>query len=468
MYSKGEMPVLERRGQREHLERGAGLHADGAAHVAADVVVVRRLATARRAPGAVLCHREHVPRARLHHRDGRRALARVLLRDVLRDRLVGAVLGLRVEGRADGVPAAAQEGLALLRRRAEGRVLADRLDDVVAEERRVGRRAAVRRRRGAQQRGHRDEGRAVGLVLADEADLGHAAQDDVAPDGAQVGVAQRVVGGGLVDDAGKGGGFCEVEVGGRLGEVAAGGGLDAVGAGPEVRDVEIALEDLALGEDLLEAEGVPDLAELAGGAVAARGVELVGRGRLVDEHVLDVLHREGRAALLDAAGLDVRCQRPHDAAQVDAVVVEEARVLDGDRGLPHDRGDARQRHLDPVLVVQRGQDRAVGRQDEGPLRQGRRAQGVGQVLEVLDDVAGDDAHAADERHQHEADEDAGDDRGRDETTDPGQDPDRPGPVPGGLLHAHQTLRVGVAVPATGDRLTPWFPGCLIRPNTSRI
>ena len=55
--------------------------------------------------------------------------------------------------------------------------------------------------------------------------------------------------------------------------------------------------------------------------------------------VLDVLLRDRRAALDDALAADVLPERARDTAQVDAVVLVEALVLDGDDRLLHDRRD---------------------------------------------------------------------------------------------------------------------------------
>ena len=84
-------------------------------------------------------------------------------------------------------------------------------------------------------------------------------------------------------------------------------------------------------------------------------------------------------------------RRAHDAAEIDAVMVVEVVIFVRDDGLLHDERDARERHLDAVLFVDRGQQRAVAREDA------RRARGlivghaadVGQVARVGGDDAGD-------------------------------------------------------------------------------
>ena len=229
------------------------------------------------------------------------------------------------------------------------------------------------------------------------------------------------------------------------------GGLDAVRTGAEVRDVEVALEDVALREAALEAEGIADLADLARGAVSAGGIEILGGTRLVDEDVLDVLHREGRRALLDGSRLRVACDGAQDAAQIDAVVVEKARVLDGEDGLPHQGRHAGQRDLDPVLVVDRGEDGSVGGEDEGALRQRRRAQCVGKVLEAAHGIAGDDRRTPEEGHRHQPYEEPGDQSGDQQADQAPEDPEESGAESGRLQHAHQTIRVSGRVPLSRHR-----------------
>ena len=157
-----------------------------------------------------------------------------------------------------------------------------------------------------------------------------------------------------------------VSVAGVGAEVAPGGGLDAVGAVAEVGDVEVALEDLLLGV-LAPRARRRSAARAACGCTTARWPPSPPRPascrprsrRRLEQHLLDVLLGQRRAALHVAAGLvvDERAQR---AAQVDAAVVVEPRVLDGHHGLAHDLGDVGQRHRHPVLVVERG-DRASRR-----------------------------------------------------------------------------------------------------------
>ena len=139
----GGDPSLEGSGQREDLEGRPGLHADGAAHGAIRVVVVGGFADARRTPRSVLRHGDDVSGPGLHHRNGCRLAAVVVRWDELVDGVGSGPVDLRVEGGADGVATAPEKGLSLLRGLAECLVGQDRLQNVVAEEGGVRRRASV-------------------------------------------------------------------------------------------------------------------------------------------------------------------------------------------------------------------------------------------------------------------------------------------------------------------------------------
>jgi hypothetical protein len=100
---------------------------------------------------------------------------------------------------------------------------------------------------------------------------------------------------------------------------------------------------------LLELPGERGLLELA-----------ADRPRARHARVLDELLRDGRAALHDAFVRDVGPDRAGDAAQVDAVVLVEALVLDRDDRLFHDRRDLVAVDEDPALgPAQRREDGVV-------------------------------------------------------------------------------------------------------------
>ena len=104
--------------------------------------------------------------------------------------------------------------------------------------------------------------------------------------------------------------------------------LDAVCAVAEVDRVEVRGEDPILAPALLELPGERSLAHLA-----------CERALVPDVRVLDELLRDRRAALDDALLANVLPESAPDASHVDAVVLEEALILDRDDRLSHDRCD---------------------------------------------------------------------------------------------------------------------------------
>ncbi len=285
---------------------------------------------------------------------------------------VGGALEAQVHGGLDGQAAVEQQPPAVVGGLAQARVGHEVLHGVVAEERRGRGDAAV---------AGRGDLEAERLVLAcaaprsrDDVELGHPGQHRVAPLRGLVGVVRRVVAGRVLDQPGEQGGLPQVELGGGLGEVVPGGSLDAVGPVTEVGDVQVALEDPVLGVLLLEGDRVAQLVDLALVGVGGRGGPLGGGLRLVDQGHLDHLLGDRGATLGGAAGglvLDERAQR---APQVERAVLVEAVVLDRDDRLAHDRGHLRERHVHAVLVVERGQHRAVAAQQPGALGERLRRQ----------------------------------------------------------------------------------------------
>jgi hypothetical protein len=125
----------------------------------------------------------------------------------------------------------------------------------------------------------------------------------------------------------------------------------------EVDDVQVAIEDLLLGHLLLEAGGEHDLLGLA--------LERLLRPELLELHEL---LGDRRAALADAAGVDVGLERPQHAAEVVAVVHPEAGVLDRQDGVHHVGRDLGQRDgLAVLLVLERRDELAVGGVHVRPL-----------------------------------------------------------------------------------------------------
>jgi hypothetical protein len=182
--------------------------------------------------------------------------------------------------------------------------------------------------------------RPVGLVGGQHALVGHGAQDVGVPL-LEVALGLLALGGvevvRVVDDAREHRGLLEVELGGLDAEVRPGGGLDAVGAAAEVDGVEVALEDLLLGDVALELQGDEGLLDLA-----REGLLL---GEVEDLHVL---LRDRRRALRRAA-LGVVERGPDDALRVDAAVGPERRVLPGHDGVLDGLGHLVERDGLPVL-----------------------------------------------------------------------------------------------------------------------
>ena len=162
----------------------------------------------------------------------------------------------------------------------------------------------------------------------DVAVVGHLVEHVVAPgDGAGL-LAHRVQHARRLRQGGEVGGLGQRQLLERLGEVGLRRGGDAVGVLAEEDLVEVELEDLVLGERVLEPGGEDDLLDLAlAGAVAGQ------------EEVLHHLLGDRRGAAQPLAGGGGVVERGDDAARVEAVVVVEVLVLGGDEGLPDAFGD---------------------------------------------------------------------------------------------------------------------------------
>ena len=92
-----------------------------------------------------------------------------------------------------------------------------------------------------------------------------------------LGVSDGVERRGVGDQPSQEGRLPDVEVGDALAEVGLGPGLHAVGAVAEVDDVEVALEDLVLGHQLLEPAGQHRLAGLAADGLLVAELRRLGR-----------------------------------------------------------------------------------------------------------------------------------------------------------------------------------------------
>ena len=161
-------------------------------------------------------------------------------------------------------------------------------------------------------------------------------------------------------------------------------------------------------ELVLQLQRAPGLDELAARALLDRLALLLRRLRLVEPHVLDVLHGQRRAALHGLAGLLVLHHRADERLRVDAVVLVEPAVLDRDDRLPHHLGDLAGPHDLPVLRVEGGDRGAVVGQHHGGLLGHPGLDVTGLVVEGLDAVPRGEPEPAGDRKQNRRDEHPGD------------------------------------------------------------
>jgi hypothetical protein len=164
----------------------------------------------------------------------------------------------------------------------------------------------------------------VALLGGDGLGLDHLVQHHRGPAFGPGGVVERAVVRRALHHAGQEGRLTDGEVLGGFVEVAMGGGLDAVGAGAEIDPVQIEREDLLLGELGLEPHRQDQLLHLAADVLI-----------VAEEEVARQLLGDGRGALGVAALAQVDEHHADHADRVEAEVVVEAPVLDGDEGRRH-------------------------------------------------------------------------------------------------------------------------------------
>ena len=297
----GRVPRLERRGERDALERRPGLTA-GLGHRVE--LLLREVLAGVHGPhfaGRVVDHRDRGDEARIPVR-GEHLLHRVR-REPLHDRVVARVdlqpaTEERVEARR-AVDADVGGGRAG-RRLVVHELIDDRLRERVADA--VG---AHRLRRQWLLAGE------AGLLGGDHLGVDHRVEHGRAPAGRAVGVGDRVQGLGRLDQPREQRGLPEREQPGvALAEVALDRGLDAVRTVPEIDRVQVFLEDLVLRHLVLEPEREHGFADLR------LQVPLLG----VAHRVLDELLRDRGSTLLDLTRVQVLEQRPGRALVVDTVV----------------------------------------------------------------------------------------------------------------------------------------------------
>jgi hypothetical protein len=271
--------------------------------------------------------------------------------------------------------------------RAELLVLLDVLADLLGEVRADARRLLLERAEG--------DGRADGLPVllgVDELLREHAPEDVVAAHPGAVGMREGAVVHRRADQRRQHRRLGKGQLFGVLAEVEARARLDPVRAVAEVDLVRVQLEDLVLGEVLLDLHGQEGLVDLAADGLLGGEEDLLGE-----------LLGERRGALGGAALDDVLQQRAHDRLRVDAAVAVELRVLGGDDGVDEDLGHVAlgddDALLDRVLRV-RHAVAVVDAGDDGGLV-------VGQLLDlrhphrVREEEAGRDAQGAGREQQEQ-------------------------------------------------------------------
>ena len=252
--------------------------------------------------------------------------------------------------------------------------------------------------------------------------LDHRVEHHVAPRERAVGIGIGIQCAGRLHHAGQQRGLLPVQFGGVDAEVGLGGVLNAERAVAERHQVQVAGQDLRLGERLVQRQRHPDLTQLAGRGDFDRGALLgVGLGDDQQLVVLDVLLLDRRPA----SGVEVARQVTRQAGQralpVDTVVLGKAFVLDRDDRQLHRVGDLFAGHLEAALGVEPGDRVALGVDHRRHLRDLPLDQLSRAVGNDIGGAVGHQADAADDR-EHQT---RGDDTGEQHAPGELDDRDRP-------------------------------------------
>src|SRR4030088_811990 len=113
--------------------------------------------------------------------------------------------------------------------------------------------------------------------------------------------------------------------------------LDSVNAVAHVDDVEVELEDLLLGERVLDETRQSELGEL----LPQRARWIFANGERVARH----LHRDGAESFARAPGANVGHDRAEEPAPVETAVLVESSVFGGDERLLDELGDGAERNI---------------------------------------------------------------------------------------------------------------------------
>ena len=180
--------------------------------------------------------------------------------------------------------------------------------------------------------------------------LDHGVEHQVSPGQRPVRVGVRVERAGGLHQARQQRRLLPVQVDRVDSEIRLRGVLDAEGAVAERHQIEVAGEDLRLGERLVQRQRHPDLAQLTGRCLRDRrtllGIVLGDDQKLV---VLDVLLFEGRTTASARIPGGVSGQAGESALPVHPIVLGEPFVLDRDDRQLHRVGDLVAGNLEPAL-----------------------------------------------------------------------------------------------------------------------
>ncbi len=235
----------------------------------------------------------------------------------------------------------------------------------------------------------------------DRAEIDHRLEDDVAPRDCAIEVDRRRIGRWTLNQPGQQRRFGHLQIRGRLAEIAPRGGLYAVQAVAEIHLVQIHLENLFLGVEILQIGGENRLLQLS-------PVRLVA----VEEREPGQLLRDRARALRAAPLAKIAKRGAADADRINPAVIVEALILDREHRVDQVRRHPVERDFDS-LFLEDGEGRTIVRvEDRRRLHHVRRAAQrlpIGQIGgEIVGDVrqpSGREEHR-NRHHGHGADDGA--------------------------------------------------------------
>ena len=176
-----------------------------------------------------------------------------------------------------------------------------------------------------------------------------------------------------------------------------GGRFYPVDRGPELGDVQVALQDFGLGHLLFQAHrqfGFPSFAFQGRFAGGFNHVRIPSHATLLDEQVFHVLLGQSRSALQVVAG-QVRQDSPAHAFNIYTLVLHKSPVFNGDNALLQGFGDLVQGNHDAVFRIELGNGGAVSSGDDGFHGRLRSGEVGGQVVEGFGTFGADDSGGTD-------------------------------------------------------------------------